>query len=249
MENKILQELRERTSTRAFLDRPVPEEVQQAILHAAMQAPTAGNQMLYTILNITDQALKERLAETCDHQSFIAKAPFVLVFLADFQRWYDAFDFAGCNPRLPGEGDLLLAMADACIAAQNSVVAAQSLGVGSCYIGDILEQAEIHRELLGLPNYVVPAVMVVYGYPTVQQKQRKKPARFDAHYIIQENQYKCFSAQEHEAWFRERAQRESGRPFDYRAYMNAFCKRKYLSDFSREMSRSAAVYLEKFQNR
>lgn len=49
-----------------------------------MQAPTAGNQMLYTILQITDQNLKERLAETCDHQPFIAKAPLVLVFLAVF---------------------------------------------------------------------------------------------------------------------------------------------------------------------
>ena len=81
-----------------------------------MQAPTAGNQMLYTILQITDQNLKERLAETCDHQPFIAKAPLVLVFLADFQRWYDAFASAGCHARLPAEGDLMLAVADACIA-------------------------------------------------------------------------------------------------------------------------------------
>lgn len=163
-----------------------------------MQAPTAGNQMLYTILQITDQNLKERLAETCDHQPFIAKAPLVLVFLADFQRWYDAFVFAGCHPRLPAEGDLMLAVADACIAAQNSVVAAQSLGIGSCYIGDILEQVEIHRELLDLPDYVMPAAMVVYGYPTDQQQNRKKPERFAPAYIVQENRYHTFSASEHE---------------------------------------------------
>ncbi|MFR2562940.1 MAG: nitroreductase family protein [Anaeromassilibacillus sp.] len=137
MDNPILQSLWDRKSTRVFLEKPIPKEAQEIILGAAMQAPTAGNQMLYTILQITDQNLKERLAETCDHQPFIAKAPLVLVFLADFQRWYDAFVFAGCNPRLPAEGDLMLAVADACIAAQNSVVAAQSLGIGSCYIGDI----------------------------------------------------------------------------------------------------------------
>ena len=44
------------------------------------------------------------------------------------------------NPRIPGVGDLLLATTDATIAAQNAVVATESLGIGSCYIGDILEQ-------------------------------------------------------------------------------------------------------------
>lgn len=249
MDNLILQSLRERKSVRVFQETPISEEAQNAILDAAMQAPTAGNQMLYTILNITDQDLKQRLAETCDHQPFIAKAPLVLIFLADFQRWYDAFVFAGCNPRLPAEGDLMLAVADACIAAQNSVIAAQSLGIGSCYIGDILEQAEIHRELLGLPDYVMPAVMVVYGYPTEQQRQRRKPARFDSHYIVQENRYRTFSAEEHEVWFRERAARENDRAYDYQRDLDAFCKRKYLSDFSREMSRSVAAYLDKFRSR
>ena len=215
MDNPILQSLWDRKSTRVFLEKPITKEAQEIILGAAMQAPTAGNQMLYTILQITDQNLKERLAETCDHQPFIAKAPLVLVFLADFQRWYDAFVFAGCNPRLPAEGDLMLAVADACIAAQNSVVAAQSLGIGSCYIGDILEQVEIHRELLDLPDYVMPAAMVVYGYPTDQQQNRKKPERFAPAYIVQENRYHTFSASEHEKWFCERAEREKQTDFSY----------------------------------
>ena len=59
----------------------------------------------------------------------------VLVFVADCQRWYDGFAAAGCAPRPPREGDLLLAAADAAIAAQNTVVAAESFGLGSCYIG------------------------------------------------------------------------------------------------------------------
>ena len=93
--NSILQCLWDRKSTRVFLEKPIPQEVQEAIIQAAMQAPTAGNQMLYTILRITAPSLKEQLAETCDHQPFIAKAPLVLLFLADFQRWYDAVVFAG----------------------------------------------------------------------------------------------------------------------------------------------------------
>ena len=68
---------------RVYEDRPIPEEMKQVILEAAAQAPTAGCQQLYTILDITDQKLKEALVDTCDHQPFIAKAPLVLIFCAD----------------------------------------------------------------------------------------------------------------------------------------------------------------------
>ena len=80
-----------------------------------------------------------------------------------------------CNPSKPGEGDLLLACADAIIAAQSTVVAAESLGIGSCYIGDIIENCEIVRELLELPEILYfPAAMLVYGYPEESQIKKKK---------------------------------------------------------------------------
>ena len=141
--NAILSALSARKSVRVFTPDPVTPGERAAILNAAFQAPTAGNQQLYTILKITDPALKARLADLCDHQPFIAKAPLVLVFLADCRRWLQAYKAAGIEDvRTPGVGDLLLAMADTCIAAQNAVVAAESLGIGSCYIGDIMENCE-----------------------------------------------------------------------------------------------------------
>ena len=171
VDNEVLQALSARKSVRVYTDEPVTEAERNAILQAAFQAPTAGNQQLYTILNITDPALKARLADLCDHQPFIAKAPLVLVFLADCRRWLQAYKAAGIEDvRTPGVGDLLLAMADTCIAAQNAVVAAESLGIGSCYIGDVIENAEQMREALCLPEYVVPACMLVFGRPTDQQK-------------------------------------------------------------------------------
>mgnify|MGYP002622607743 CR=1 FL=1 len=84
MENTILSALSARKSVRVFTDEAVTADERAAILHAAFQAPTAGNQQLYTILNITDPALKATLADLCDHQPFIAKAPLVLVFMANF---------------------------------------------------------------------------------------------------------------------------------------------------------------------
>ena len=93
----ILQSLRSRKSVRAFAPRPIDAAHKRLILASAAEAPTAGNQQLYTILDITDSRLKERLAVTCDNQPFIATAPMVLIFCADAQKWYDAYLEAGCD--------------------------------------------------------------------------------------------------------------------------------------------------------
>ena len=237
--NEIMQSLYDRKSVRAFEDRPVPGEMKEAILAAAAQAPTAGCQQLYTILDITDPALKEALAETCDHQSFIAQAPVVLVFCADCLRWSAAYRAAGPPPRRPGPGDLMLAGTDAAIAAQNAVVAAQSLGLGSCYIGDIMERYEDQRKLLHLPPWVFPACMLVLGWPTQQQKERKKPERFDQSFLVHENGYRRLDEAALRAMFRGRC---GGQTFE--GFLSAFCQRKYESAFSREMSRSVEAYLQ-----
>ena len=240
--NETLKQLYARKSVRVYEDKPISPEDRRAILTAAIMAPTAGCQQLYTILDITDPGLRLRLSETCDHQPFIAQAKLALVFLADCRKWYEGFRAAGCAPRKPGPGDLLLACADALAAAQNAVVAAESLGIGSCYIGDILENCEEHRALLGLPEYVVPAAMLVFGWPTGQQQRRPKPARTGLEHIVFENAYPDRDADALRAAF---AARTGAQPYD--EWMRAFCRRKYDSDFAREMNRSAAVYLRDFE--
>jgi nitroreductase len=242
--NDTIRLLKERKSVRVFLDRRIPREAKEAILSAAFEAPTAGNQQLYTIIDVTDPTVKARLVETCDHQPFIAEAEMVLIFCADCKKWYDAFRYAGCEPRLPGVGDLLLAVSDANIAAQNAVTAAESLGIGSCYIGDIMENCEEQRALLKLPPYVFPAAMLVFGYPTDQQKERKKPRRADPRHIVHENAYRDMDADELRALFSIRTEKKP-----YEDYMRAFCERKYNSDFSVEMSRSVGEYLKQFETK
>ena len=144
--NEIIQSLYARKSVRAYTDRPVPAEVKRTVLAAAVQAPTAGGQQLYTILDITDQRLKDTLAETCDHQPFISTAPVVLIFCADCLRWWDAYAEAGCDPRRPGPGDLMLAVNDAVIAAQNAVVAA-----GAVVISDVPPETVV----AGIPARII----------------------------------------------------------------------------------------------
>ena len=239
--NEVIKQLYERKSVRVYTDQPIDEAIVQEILMSAAMAPTAGNQQLYTILRITDRGLLEALADSCDHQPFIAQGKLVLIFCADCLKWYEAFKAAGCQPRDPGPGDLMLAVCDALIAAQNAVVAAQSYGIGSCYIGDIMENAETQRELLGLPEYVFPAAMLVFGYPTQQQIEREKPKRVDLKHIVRENTYQRMDAEELRQMLLKNCT-----PQTYDAWIRLFCNRKYNSDFSREMQRSVRVFLDQF---
>ena len=240
--NETIRQLHSRKSVRVFEDREIAEELVKEILDAACQAPTAGNQQLYTIIRVSDEHLLERLSESCDHQPFIKEAKLVLVFCADCLKWQNAYKYSGCDPRKPGAGDLMLAAIDASIAAQNAVTAAWSLGIGSCYIGDILENCEEQRDILGIPEYVMPAVMLVFGYPSEQQTRRVKPVRSSLEYIVSENKYPEMDPD----YVRGMLEPKSGN-VDYEDWMKAFFKRKYDSDFSREMSRSVEKYLEQYR--
>lgn len=108
MMNPIIQSLFDRKSCRIFKDKEISQEERKLILEACMQAPSAGNQQMYTIIDVQDKKLQETLSKTCDNQSFINQAKMVLIFCADFQKWYDLFSYENCNPRKPGVGAMSL---------------------------------------------------------------------------------------------------------------------------------------------
>lgn len=255
--NPTIDLIMKRRSTRNYDSAPLAREEKDAILQAAMRAPTAGAMMLYTIIEVEDQALKDKLAESCDHQPFIARAPYVLLFLADYQRWMDMYQAAGCEtraaelgitPRTPEEGDLILALMDALIAAQTAALAAESLGIGSCYIGDIVENAEEHRRLFGLPRYTFPAALLCLGKPA-GTLDGPPVARFDRQFIVHQNQYRSFSAAElndvHLPFGRHSF--EDGN-FANGAHnvVQANYLRKFTADFSVEMNRSVREMLRRW---
>ena len=231
--NETMKVLMERKSVRVFEDKEIAPEIKEAILAAAMRAPTAGNTMLYSVIDVTDQAIKDKLAVTCDHQPFIANAKLVLVFCADYHRWHRKFELAGCEDvRAPELSDLILATNDTVIAAHAACVAAESFGIGSCYIGDIIENFEIHKELFDLPAQTAPVCMLVFGYPTQQQKERPQTSRFAKSSIVFENKYRELSEDEL-------------LEMDSNERTAALYKRKYISEFAMEMVRSMKVM---FQN-
>ena len=242
--NNTINELIKRQSVRAYLDKEISKEDKDLIIEAAVNAPSAGNMQMYSIIDVTDQKVKDELSQLCDNQPFIAKAKMVLIFCADYQKWVDAFNGLDLNPRHPDSGDLLLSIEDAVIAAQNSVTAAWSLSIGSCYIGDIMENYERIVELLKLPQFVYPACMATYGYIDYEHIQAKKPKRVDNKYVVFENEYKRLNKDELKDMFIDRTL-----PKGYEEWMKMFIERKYNSDFCKEMSRSANKYIDRYRNK
>lgn len=249
--NGVLQTIHERASVRAFDTTPLQKEHEDGILHAALRAPTAGNMQLYTILRIKNPETLEKLSVTCDNQPFIAKAPLALVFLADFQRWHDIYLAAGIPEYAkekgvkwegPSEADLMLCICDLMAAAQNSVIAAQSLGVASCYIGDILENYEVHRELFDLPPMAIPITMLVFGYPKEGKMPKPRP-RFDPEAMIFDETYKRLAGKELLDLIKKR---ENSEPVEW---TRKFYMRKTGSAFMKEMERSVDEMIRSFTGR
>jgi len=248
--NPTLDLIFKRNSIRAYEKKSIDPAIKEKLFQATLRSPTAGNMMLYSIIEVTQQEAKETLAVTCDHQPFIAKAPLVLVFLADYQRWVDYFNASGIEDfcetqnlpkKTPRQGDLFLACCDALVAAQTSVIAAESLGLGSCYIGDIMENYETHQALFNLPRYVFPITMVCYGYPTSLQKKREPSLRFNPEYVVFKDTYKRLSENDFQAMFEKRHQQVFGARQEIKGAKNVgqhMYQKKYTSDFSAEMNRS-----------
>lgn len=180
--NPVLDVIERRCTTRTFTDEPVTDEQRQAILHAASRAPTAGAMAFYSMIVVDDPQVRTELCLICDDQPFMFKAPLWVLFVCDTRKWDALYTRTGCydDPTLasfpenagyrqPGMGDFLLSCQDAMCAAQTAVIAAESLGIGSCYIGDVIEHGEDLAELLDLPGGTLPLSLLVFGH--------KRPAK------------------------------------------------------------------------
>lgn len=242
--NDTLKTIDERRSTRVYLDKEISNEHKQIILEAAINAPTAGNMVLYSIIDVTDQDKKDKLSVLCDNQPFIKNGKMVLVFVSDAKKWYDTYNKLNDENLAPSIADFYLSMADAHIACENAVIAAESLGIGSCYIGDIVENYEETKKLLNLPKYVNPICMLVLGYKKGDNVS-PRPKRFNIEDVVFENEFK------------EKGYETFVNKFNYlndvieqekkvSQIVNATFKMKMKSEFFKEMNRSFKKMLEEF---
>ncbi len=256
--NSTLALIHRRRSLRAFSDQAISSETLNALKEATLRAPTAGNMALYSVIEVTDQAAKDQLAILCDDQPMIGRAPVVWVFLADTQKWVNYYRQSGAVKRAEeaklacwrevGLGDLHLSMQDAIIAAQNSVIAAEALGLGSCSIGEVIENFEAVRELLNLAQYTIPAAMVIFGYPKEGRSTEQASPRPPADAVFMENTYKDMDLEAMQyAYGEHQAQRRRQQVLPYEnsgTLADYYYLRKHTAAFMDEMNRSTRVMFE-----
>lgn len=147
-------------SVRAYGDAPLPPGTLETLVAAAQSAATSSNLQSWSVIAVEDPARRARLAALAAGQGFLAEAPLFLVWVADLSRNRQLGETAGTS--LEGIDYLesfMVAAIDAALAAQNATVAAEALGLGTCYIGALRNQPEAVAAELGLP----PGAMGLFG--------------------------------------------------------------------------------------
>ena len=155
-----------RRSVRTFKDQEISESIIEQLVDAANQAPTGGNIQPLSIVLVRNPEGRKKLAELSGGQPWVRNAPLTMIFCLDFYRvkkWAEL-----CQTDFRGEQALnhfLIAYADLMVAAQNVVILAESFGLGSVYIGSILNEIDETRHFFEIPQYVLPMMLLSIGYP------------------------------------------------------------------------------------
>ncbi|GAB7055424.1 oxygen-insensitive NADPH nitroreductase [Paenibacillus sp. Pae15] len=163
--NEAIHKLMNHRSIRKFKQEPVTKEQLVTIIRAAQMASTSSNMQAYSVIQINDRDKRSRLAALAGNQAYVEECPVFLVWCADLYRLKTACGFAEGEGYIGTTENLVVAITDTALAAQNAVVAAESMGLGAVYIGGIRNQIKEVSALLKLPEYVIPVYGMCLGYP------------------------------------------------------------------------------------
>jgi len=184
--NPILELIHRHASVRHYKADPLPASVIETIVAAGQRASTSSNLQSYSVVAVTDPTKRVRLSELCGSQKHVAEAPVFLVFCADLARLDRACQLRGYTQETGYVESFLVATVDAAIVAQTTALAAESLGLGICFIGSIRNNLPEVIDLLELPRLVFPVAGMTVGWP--KRSPRLKP-RLPLHAVLHWEKY------------------------------------------------------------
>ncbi|MGP4014700.1 NADPH-dependent oxidoreductase [Saccharopolyspora sp. 5N708] len=174
--NEVLATQLSHRSVRSYLPDPVSDATISALVAAAQSAPTSSNLQLWSVVVVRDAQRRARLADVAGGQQHVVDAPVLLVWLADLARARRVTEeLAAATDGADYLESALVAVVDAALAAQNASLAAESLGLGTVFLGALRNRPlEVAAEL-GLPSNVFPLFGLVVGHPDPAQRTAVKP--------------------------------------------------------------------------
>lgn len=178
-------------SVREFSNRAIPRQVIQELVGAAQSAATSSNLQLWSVVSIQDPQRREAVAKLAGDQNQIRAASWFLAFLVDLHRVAEAARSVGEDPAALDTAEFFtMGVVDAALAAERMVCAAESIGIGTCYIGALRNDVFGVKELLGLPPLTFGVFGLCLGYPAEGSTATIKP-RLSNHTVWFEERYDC----------------------------------------------------------
>lgn len=191
--NDVIKLLTSHRSIRKFEPREMPDGLLTELIRAGQAAATSSHIQAYSVMRVTDMAKREQLVELTGGQGYVASCSEFLVFCADMKRPLEAAERTGEEDVISGMTEqLLVATVDVSLVAQNVAIAAESEGLGICYIGGIRNNPQAVSDLLDLPTHVYPVFGMCIGYPA--HDPDVKP-RLPVEAVLKENHYSDDSEQ------------------------------------------------------
>ncbi|NMG22817.1 NADPH-dependent oxidoreductase [Brasilonema bromeliae] len=188
--NDFLETLLSHRSIRSYLSDPLPPKTVELLVAAAQSAASSANLQTWSVVAVEDEQRKEELYRLSNNQAQVKQAPLFLVWLADLGRLAHIADSRGLPHVALEYIELLMkAIVDASVAAQNATLAAESLGLGTVYIGAIRNNTQEVATLLNLPSFVFPVFGLCVGYPNPEVQPAIKP-RLPQSVILHRETYK-----------------------------------------------------------
>ncbi|MGD6816455.1 oxygen-insensitive NADPH nitroreductase [Metabacillus sp. 113a] len=186
--NSTIETILNHRSIRKFKDQPLTDEQINLLVKAAQSASTSSNVQAYSIIGVKDPDKKQKLAELAGGQSYVAHTGHFFVFCADLFRHQKVGEMEGADltESLESTEKFMVAIIDAALAAQNMSVAAESMGLGICYIGGLRNNLPAVSDVLKTPERVIPLFGLTVGHP--DQNPDVKP-RLPFEHLYFEDEY------------------------------------------------------------
>ena len=199
--NPIIQKQLNHRSIRKFKAEKLTAEQISTLVDVARQTSTSSFMQSYSILSVTDPEKKAKVAQI-GNQTYISDCGHLFIMLADQNRNQRIAEEQNTDTDILGSFDrFFVAATDATLAAQNMMLAAESMGLGGVFLGSILNQVDQLIEIFDLPEHVVPVLGIAFGYPdqepTLKPRLPREVMHFENSYPKLENV--CASLKEYDA--------------------------------------------------